>query len=165
MENKIKKISMGITIASLLSLTGCGESDTREKHIFTVEVEVTEPNGTTQKVKKDCVQMNSACTPTFKLRTPKGEKSFSVAVLNNPSTEIDYKEYMSKASQAKGRKEEQKITLSEYKQKVWVQTIGINLKDKKQIIATWKPRTERNELKEISIVDGPKLADLKIRIY
>jgi hypothetical protein len=53
----MKKLTLGTALASLLALAACGETDTREKHRYTVEVEVTEPSGKVQKVSKECNQL------------------------------------------------------------------------------------------------------------
>ena len=79
---RMKKLTLGTALASLLTLTACGETDAREKHIYTVEVEVTEPSGKVQTVRKDCIQVGYTCGVSVDLETPKGLKPLSVNVAN-----------------------------------------------------------------------------------
>ena len=74
----MKKLTLGTTFASLLALTACGETDAREKHRYTVEVEVTEPSGKVQKISKECNQLQTLCSAKFDLETPYGVKTFEV---------------------------------------------------------------------------------------
>ncbi len=147
----MKKITLGTALASLLALTACGETDTREKHIFTVEVEVTDTNGKIQKVKQDCRQLQNRCSAKFDLETPYGVKTFEVNAANEP---INPEKVMAQLYKSKTSDDEDKVTDTDYKQRTFMTAVqfGSNrFKAPKFEEVNWTPRTERKIGTELKI--------------
>lgn len=156
----MKKITLGTALASLLALTACGETDAREKHIFTVEVEVTDTNGKVQTVSENCKQTFSLCQTSFDLETSAGKRTFTVMVGNKMVHEEEiYKKSQGLTSQA----ERDRLTDSEYMQTVSIKGSGFNpylkntrFKDVTFDRVKWVPRTERIIQQEL-IIPNPDM--------
>ncbi len=158
----MKKLTIGTALISVLALTACGETDAREKHMYTVEVEVTDTNGKVQNLKQDCKQLMSICQVKFDLETSSGNRAFAVNSINKP---VHVEELQTKSRKITSQDEEDRLTDSEYHQNIRVYSTGVSGFKSEEILSNWKPRTERKESKEIFMPDGSKIADLKIRIF
>jgi hypothetical protein len=151
----MKKLTLGTALTSLLALTACGETDAREKHIFTVEVEVTEPNGKVQTISENCKQTFSLCQASFDLETAAGKRTFTVMADNKMVHEDEiYKKSQSLTSQ----EDMDRLTDSEYMQTVSLKGSGFSsslnstrFKDVKFDTEKWVPRTERIIQQELTI--------------
>jgi len=153
-RRRMKKLTLGTALASLLALTACGETDTREKHIYTVEVEVTEPNGTVKTVSKDCKQLQTMCTATFDLETPYGIQKFEVNTSNQPAHP---EKVIALAANTKSSEERDKIIDTEYRQSVHINALefsanyGAQFQSPRFENIEWKPRTQRIIKTELNI--------------
>jgi len=156
----MKKLTLGTALASLLALTACGETDAREKHIFTVEVEITEPNGKVQTVSENCKQTFSLCQASFDLETSAGKRTFMVMAGNK----MVHEDEIYKKSQGLTSQEEMDyLTDSEYMQAVSIKSRGFStslsgprFKDVTFDTVKWVPRTERIIQQEL-MVPNPDL--------
>ena len=154
----MKKLTLITALISLLALTGCGEKDTRESHIFTVEVDVTDSNGNVQTVKKDCRQLQNRCSARFNLETPYGVKTFEVNAENEP---VNPEKVMAQLYKSKTSGEEDRVTDSEYKQRAFITAVqfGSNrFKAPHFEDVKWTPHTERKFKAELNI-PNPDLID------
>jgi len=167
----MKKLTLGTALASLLALTACGETDTREKHRYTVEVEVTEPSGKVQKVSKECNQLYNLCQSRFDLETPLGKRTIAVISRNKP---VHDQELYKKTHNANSEEEANKLTDSEYTQIVMIKGFGFNkslqktwFKDVDYQPTKWTPRTERIIEQELMIPNPDlvkRIEDLQMQI-
>lgn len=161
----MKKATLGTALASLLALTACSETDAREKHRYTVEVEVTDTNGKLQKVSQECNQLQNACLNKFKLETPYGEQTFTVSASNYP---VHSQELSVKANAVQSQEESDRLTDSEYRQLVSIRFLNlkspyrVNFKEKRFESANWKPRTERMLKAEINLPDYDSVKKLSL---
>lgn len=151
----MKKLTLGTALASLLTLTACGETDAREKHRYTVEVEVTDTNGKVQKVSQECNQLFNLCQAKFDLESPVGKRTISVMSNNKP---VHEEELYKKSQSVKSKEEEARLTDSEYKQTVMIKGFGFNnsiqktwFKNVNYQPTKWTPRTERIIEQELMI--------------
>ncbi len=156
----MKKLTLGTALASLLALAACGETDTREKHRYTVEVEVTEPSGKVQKVSKECNQLYNLCQARFDLETPLGKRTIAVISSNKP---VHDQELYKKTHNANSEEEANRLTDSEYRQTVMIKGLGFHnsikqtrFKDVDFQPTNWAPRTERIITQEL-MVPNPDL--------
>ena len=167
----MKKLTLGTALASLLALTACGETDTREKHRYTVEVEVTEPSGKVQKISKECNQMPDRCRAVFDLETPLGKRTIHVISRNDP---VHHQEIYKKVRSANSEEEANRLTDSEYDQVVMINGFGFNkslqktwFKDVDYQPTKWTPRTERIIEQELMIPNPDlvkRIEDLQMQI-
>ena len=148
----MKKIMiLSTALASVLALGACGETDTRENHIFTVEVEVKDTNGNTQKISEDCRQLQNRCSAKFNLETPYGMKTFEVNVSNEPTHP---QKVMAALHKTESREAGSKITDTEYKQHTFMQAVqfgSYRFKAPRFDDVNWTPRTERKIQTELKI--------------
>jgi len=156
----MKKIMTTLAMTSVIGLTACGEKDTREDHIFTVEVEVTDTKGNVQKVNKDCKQLSSVCSASFDLGEGSNKRTFLVTA-NNKAVHGD--ELYKKAMLVSSKEEEDRIIDSEYRQNITISGGGFNQYDKKTAFTNvkfpenkWVPKTERVLNHEL-IIPNPEL--------
>jgi len=167
----MKKLTLGTALVSLLALTACGETDAREKHRYTVEVEVTDTNGKVQKVSQECNQLFNLCQAKFDLENPSGKRTISVMSNNKP---VHEEELYKKSQSANSKEEEARLTDSEYKQKVTIKGFGFNkslqktwFKDVDYQPTKWTPRTERIIEQELMIPNPDlvkRIEDLQMQI-
>jgi len=167
----MKKLTLGTAFTSLLALTACGETDAREKHRYTVEVEVTEPSGKVQKISKECNQMPDGCRAVFDLETPLGKRTIHIIARNDP---VHRQEIYKKVRSANSEEEANRLTDSEYDQVVKIKGFGFKnaanktkFKDVDFKSTNWTPRTERIVQQEL-MIPNPDLVkrvdDLQIKI-
>ena len=167
----MKKLTLGTALVSLLALTACGETDTREKHRYTVEVEVTDPNGKIQKISKECNQLFNLCQARFDLENPLGKRTISVMATNKP---VHEEELYKKSQSVNSREEEARLTDSEYRQTVMIKGFGFHnsikqtrFKDVDFQPTNWAPRTERVIQQELMVPNPDlekKVIELEMKI-